>query len=470
MDFLKLKKEVLEKTPYLRQTLEKKGDTTLLAYFEESLKFSNPVPSERQEELLQVVKEMIEKLINYEVADNAMKQLQKHYYASTADHHGPITHPFFVNSHLAQSFANKKNLLNTIFVFSCGGISLNNSSFPRGILFHNEKLEKKRLRFASLKNKHHPVFGFPAYTKSKLEIRLKHEYATLPPEETKRLQPIIDPLYQNEKVYSYSWYSDQISQTNYRLWKKIPGQENVNLIYLEQENIAAQLLLTYHLKKETLITRLLTDESTLEAFELYFDGIQGAFSTTENRGTTLFWAIHKGKRTQLKRKKNILESTDGSYQIELTPKSLTEALQKKELMPSMALSFIVLSFYHGLTCGGGFLQVNYATEMKEAYLRFLKKIDEETEQKLVSPIKTDYFCGEFVFATIGNKNRTAHASSIDLMLYGNSNTATRLQELAEVCTLGEAIDMMMPQFYKILYGKELEITLPPAHFTPTLYV
>ncbi|MBP9732294.1 MAG: hypothetical protein KBD29_02430 [Candidatus Magasanikbacteria bacterium] len=458
MNFIEIKKKVLESTPHLKKTLEHKGGLKLLTYFEESVTFSNPVPLERQEELLCTVKEMIERLINPEIAETAITQLRKHYYASTADHHGPITHPFFVNSHLAQSVAYQKHQLRYMFVFSCGGISLNNSSLPRGILFHDAELNKKQLNFISLKHRHHPVFSFPAYTKKDIDTNI-----------SKKLDTILSDVYTKEKVLNFTKYSDQITYSNYLLWKKIPGQENMNLIYLEQEEIVNQLLLQYHLNTQTFLTRLLTDESILKIFEECFDGIQGAFSSKTRTGTLLFWAIHEGKRKQLKRRKNILESLDGLYQVSLTPEGITEAIKKQELMPSMALSFIILSFYYGLTCGGGFMQVNYLTYLKKAYIKLLRRIEKNDEIILIDPIKTDYFCGEFVFATIKGK-RIAHASSIDLLLYGNSDTARQLQELAEVGTLSEAVDHMMPQFYRILYGEEATVDLPEYTFPPCVYV
>lgn len=458
MDFIEVKKKVLESTPLLKKTLEHKGGIKLLTYFEESLTFANPVSFERQEELLHTVQEMIEKLINYEVAETAITQLRKHYYASTADHHGPITHPFFVNSHLAQSLAHQKHQLKHVFVFSCGGISLNNSSLPRGILFHDTNLNKKQLNFVSLKHRHHPVFSFPAYTKKDIETNI-----------SEKLHTILDDVYTNEKVLNFTKYSDQITYSNYLLWKKIPGQEHVNLIYLEQEEIVNKLILKHHLDTPTLITYLLTDESSLHVFEEYFDGIQGAFSSDTHTGTTLFWAIHEGKRKQLRRRKNILESMDGLYQVSLTPHGIKAAIEANELMPSMALSFMVLSFYYGLTCGGGFMQVNYLTYLKDAYIKLLTRMQKNDEIKIIDPIKTDYFCGEFVFATIKGK-RVAHASSIDLIVYQNKDTAQKLQELAEVGTLGEAVDAMMPKFYRILYGKEEPVGLPEHTFPPCIYV
>ena len=134
MNFQELTEAVFLHSPILKKVLSEKGHLPLRDYFEENTNSSSTINPERQNELVSVIKKMITEVIDPDIAEAAITQLRNQYYVSTADHHGPITHPFFVNSHLAQSIANTQSHLNNIFVFSCGGISLNNSSFPRGIL------------------------------------------------------------------------------------------------------------------------------------------------------------------------------------------------------------------------------------------------------------------------------------------------------------------------------------------------
>ncbi len=464
MNFAEIKKKVLEKTPLLKKTLENEGTHTLRQHFENNLAFSHDTTAYRKEELLSIVKRMIIEHIDATIAETAIEQLRNHYYVSTADHHGPITHPFFVNSHLIQSFANQKKQLANIFVFSCGGVSLNNSSLPRSILFHDRDLTKNRYNFVSLKYRTHPVFSFPAYTIHEITSRLEKQQLPI------QLKRLITDIYTSDAMLNATSYADQITHSNYLLWKKIPGQEKTNLIYLEQEDIVNRLLIMHHLDTYTPITNLLTDHTTIQIFKECFDGIQGAFSSHTQAGTILFWAIHNGVRKRLKYTKGKLESDDGTYQLILNPHEIKVAIEKKELMPSMALSYIILSFYYGLTCGGGFLQIQYLTYLKNAYLKLLNRVQKNDEMQNIEHTQTDYFCGEFVFGTLKNSEHTAHASSIDLILYGNENTDNELQEFSGVCTLGEAVDQMMPNFYKILYGLDPKVRLPDFYTPPSLYV
>jgi len=133
MTFKDLRDKVLQRTPIFRRILNEKGNLSLLDFFKETAdSLLPPVSLARQEEFFTVLKNLIDKYINPAISGDAIKQLRVNYRASTTDHHGPLTHPFFSNSHFVRSLANEQRGRNCVFVFSVGGVSLNNSSFPRG--------------------------------------------------------------------------------------------------------------------------------------------------------------------------------------------------------------------------------------------------------------------------------------------------------------------------------------------------
>ncbi|MBI4427099.1 MAG: hypothetical protein HY569_01260 [Candidatus Magasanikbacteria bacterium] len=474
MTFKSLREKVLRHTPVFKRILNEKGDLSLLNFFQETAgELPSPVLPARQEELFAVLKNLIDKYIDPAVSDSAIKQLRMNYHVSTTDHHGPLTHPFFANSHFVRSLANEQHNHNCIFVFSVGGVSLNNSSFPRGFFFHNRDLGEERLPFFSLRHRQHPVFTLPRFQESTVDaiIGEKDKNKNFSIEFREKLKKNITEICLQPRLFSTRYYSEQITYLNYYLWKKMPGQSAVNLIYLEQENITNELLLAYHLGRDTVLSRLLTDESALCAFEKYFDGISGAFSSENFHGTMLFWGIRDGKRKRLVRDGLALVSDDGLCHVALEPNALREAILKKEIMPSMALTFIVLSFYYGLSCGGGFLQVSYLTAMKEAYRSLLQTIGGgRNEIDQLASISTDYFSGEFVLGTLANGAASVPATPFDFLLYANQDTVSRLRGIAARCTLNEAVDQMMLELYKIIYGKATNVLSPKFSYEPTMFV
>ncbi len=434
MTLEEIRQVVFQAKPALKTLIETDGSLSIYDYFQKDIP-SPKVDIERQKQLISAIESKISKLIDEKTAESLAAEMFKNYFISTADHHQPPTHPFFSNANLVQSLTNQSKGLKNILVLACSNISLNNSSYPRGLSFHDENLKEIRLPFFSLKNRHHPVFELPPYQKENL----------------KKIPDEIKEIYANEKILSAKTYSDQITQTNYALWKKVPGECDTNLIYLNQEEIVSDLILSHHLDQPTLINQLLTNPDFQKSFAKNFENILGAFSPQNHKGTFLFWGLKNGRRISLSPQDPIFSST----------LSLKNALQNREIFPSMALSFIVLSFYYHIPCGGGFSQVNYLTEMKTAYLKLLAETNSSNEEIMaIEKIPTNIFRGEFIFTLIKNWKSALPATLLDLILYQKSDTSKIIDDLAKGVKLENAITYMLPEFYKIITGQKVSLESP----------
>jgi hypothetical protein len=438
---------VIEKSPVLGEIISKHGSKTLFNYFSETLA---PAPDsvERKGPMLSVLSGMAGDLIGPGVVENIQKEMQSNYSVSTADHHGPLTHPFFVGSNVARSITLRESDMKNVVVLACGGISLSNSSFPRGLLFHNEEGESQRVLFAPWRDRLHPVYGYRAYSNISIE----------------KLSQEIQALYNSPRVYQFKTFSEQITHTNYHLWKKMPGLEEMNLIYLQQEDVVNKLLVEHHIPRKTILYKLLTDEKYLSSFQREFNGVKGAFSG-DGKGTFLFWALVHGRREALRLEGDVLVNSDRSYILRMTPKTIIEAINKHELFPSMALMFIVCAFYHGLTCLGGFSQVTYLGQMKKAYLALLEEMGESKEKVFAERISTNLLGGDLLYIYISGRENHYPATSLDIISSRNPNVDTVLFELVRQCTVREALDQMMPDLHKIFFGVR---TNPPAFLHPML--
>ena len=169
MDFTAMRELVLEETPGLKHVLNRYGDMSLLAYFNTFSHVSFPVSETRKNEITDAVHEYVARTINHSVADRVASEFRTSYYVSTADHHHPQTHPYSLSSSLVQSHVATESGRNTVCIFSCSGISMNNNSSPRGPLLHTNTLAEQRLPLFSLNYRHYPVYGLPAYTLAQLK-------------------------------------------------------------------------------------------------------------------------------------------------------------------------------------------------------------------------------------------------------------------------------------------------------------
>jgi len=469
-NFERLVDKVLDKRPVLREIIQKRGKKNLYDYAKDYINVNlNPPIQQRQDEMIGTLQSEVARLLGNDVAKQVADQLAAHYYVSTADHHGPVTHPFFINSNLltaAPFFDHSDPLLKNVIVLSCGSVSLNNSSWPRGLLFNTYtkgKIQTQKLSFFPAKDRLCPVFNYRAYTKEDIErcrgfLKEMVNQGDVHPEEGKRVEALLDEIYLDPHALDSEDFSDQVTKTNFGLWKKFFGpkyqEQAPNLIYLEQESLVSKLLINYHLYTDTTITHLLFDPAYDALIENYFEGIQGAFDRKQQYGTYLFWALPKGAkyRIQMWKQGNMLVTEDGSYRIELKPEILQQALQKKEIIPSMMLSYIVLAFYYGLKCLGGFSQVNYLTFMKNAYIKMQADRGNYRSIEVCARSQTKEMGGDFTLAFMAGPNRELVPSTgLDLILYGTDETWPRLVEQSKIITLEEGIFTLMPEFYRILY-------------------
>lgn len=469
MSLEEVKKVVFSHKPKLREVIERHGRLSVFDYFN-TVPYSvfSQIQENRQKELLEVIQEKTQKLCGKEIADEIIEQLKDNYFVSTAEHHGVVCHPFFFNNTLCRFLTQQERKKTAVLSLTCGSISLNNSSFPRGLLFHDQSLVEERLHFFSGQRKHTPVFSLRSYSSDKKSKMLEQiERMNLSEENKNKFKTIIEEIIFSPEILGQEFFSDQITLINQALWKLLPGHENVHLIHIEQEEIVRQLLLRYHLESETLIYNLLFSESIRSLFIKYFENITGAFSIETERGSILFWTIVDGERKSLWLKDNTLVSLDEKIKIDLEVETIREHLRNKTIMPTMALSFIVLSFYYGLTCGGGFSQINYLDDMKTAYLKFLEEAGYTEEQQLVESLETGVFCGEFVLATIASGDNHRPAFSLDMILANSNTNHARLLDLSKTSSLETVIDGMMPEYYKIITGTNPEI--PVSFPKPLLY-
>lgn len=470
--FKKLKDKVLQKRPVLEEILRKRGSKNLLEYASEYIDVNLPptIPR-RQNELLDTMNEMVTERFGKNVAESVIRQLKKYYFVSTADHTGPIIHPFFVNSDLLIASTIVEHAdpdLENIIVLSCANISTNNSSFPRGLFFenyHDGKLVTHRLPFLSANPTPHSIYRTPSYRKDHIQKSLDILWAKFSRKEIsenqyKKSVEILEEIYLKPEVLNAKDFGEQVGKTNFEFWPKFFSASDVkmpNLIYLEQESLVVKLLTKYHLYEDTILNHLLFDEKYEPYINDYFENIFGSFSRENSSGTYLFWALPDGARDnlQLWRKGKYLVSADESYKIPLEPETIRKAMESRELIPGLLLNFMTISFYYGLKCLGGFNQVNYLTLMKNAYIKMNTELGNYRSIEVCARAQTKEICDGLTFAFMGyNHNSLALASGLDLALYNDKDSWQKLINTSKNITFSEALSPILPEVYRISYDQK----------------
>lgn len=99
------------------------------------------------------------------MAHTVVESLRENYAVSTAEHHGPLGHPFFFQSAILRGLVNPDE---AIVNLCTSHVSLGNSSYPRGIVFHGDGVhapaEYLHIPFFPASKRMSPVFGLRSYT------------------------------------------------------------------------------------------------------------------------------------------------------------------------------------------------------------------------------------------------------------------------------------------------------------------
>ncbi|HYE60306.1 MAG TPA: hypothetical protein VEA18_03940 [Candidatus Kapabacteria bacterium] len=471
----RLREAVLVTRPTLREIIEKRGHKTLYEYAREYSDVNlNPAITERQGECISTIRRHVTEQLGPIVGDGVAKQLEKYYFVSTADHHGPICHSFFLNSNLVTSITcleQQDPVLKYVIAFSCANVSFSNHTYPRGLLFNtyvNGKIQTQQLGFFpnSSSVRQARVFNYRAYTRDdvdKVKRRLQELVAEGSVTEAiaDRVETLLQNIYLREDILACTTYSEQITKSNYHLWNAMFDaieKKGPHLLYIELEAIVMQLLLDHHMKKSTTLHRILFDSAYGNAFVRIFNNIEGGFSVENGWGTYLFWGLPKDAKYPKKMRKvgQTLVSDDGSYTVPLTPEGIGQALRQKEVFPSTQLSLLVLSLYYGMKCLGGFCQVNYLTYMKEVYKNMLQELGDTESALACERVQTKELGEDLTIAFLGGPHGSrALATSLDVILYGTPETWQTLVDETREIRLAEALNPMMPDFYPVMY-KEVD--------------
>ncbi len=446
------KKIIFEAKPEFAKLYKEYGDKAWIEYAKENyLRRSDCPKTERQTEFLTAFENVVSPLLGKEKTNRAIQTLKENSLVSSADHHGVLCHPFFSNASLIRSHPKVMSSESSVISLTCGCISLTNSSYPRGIFFHDLDLKEVRMPFATLRGRRRSLYGLQSISKTNIQKQIeKLHHINISEKSKTKLKNFLSEIIQNQKVFEQKYFSGQLTIINDILWSELFDETRGNLVYLEIETLVRELILNNHLDTETTIHKIIFDEETRNKYLENFEGVVGAHNN-DKKGSHIFWYIDEVENTrkQLFINKNNLETVDKKISISLSPDSIRKNLIEYRLLPSMAFCYSLISFYYGITLGGGFSQIQYLGDMKEA---FKKTIGED-----IMDTKTNIFTGEQVLITIGNNGDKIPASLIDILLYDIEDLGRKIDEEIENIKISDTLDMMMPEFIEIVTGKREKI-------------
>lgn len=465
--------EIWARRPILEDIMQHHGSTPLYDYTKDFFEINaSPRLDARKAELIEVVEGLLKDRLGADTAHQVARQLAKLPLVSTADHHGPIVHPFWVAANIVTGLRYLEMEdpdIRFLPVFSFAGVSLNNHTYPRGILFHGEEHCSKDVVKLSLfgdKEKMSTVYNTRPYTKEDASraialLAKKVREGEVNSEIGASVKGILEDIFLDPEVLKIPDYSAQITWLNARLWPKLfhpVTPKTPDLVYLEIETLVRELLLQKHLgDPQSLIYKVLFDPQFQPLFEKYFNNIPGAFSLEKGWGTYLFWALDdKNHRVRLSYKDGRIVSEFGTCDFALEPNELRKALEERKIFPSMVLCYLIVALYYGMKCLGGFCQVSDLTKTKEAWQSFMREIGYLEEAEALEPVQTKELGGDgMVLAYLeSTEGHMTPATGIDLILQKKPTNFERYVKLTKNITFGELMNPLVLEVYGVMFSSE----------------
>ncbi len=377
-----------------------------------------------------------------ETARGALAQLKKEPLVSTIDHHGVLNHPFFINSNLFYSLKKTPYLV----CLPSAGVSLNNNtSWSACLLVTGNKGQLQRFSFFPDRQKTLTAWSAPAFGSGNVERVHAAIGRSSFSEQTKTDMLALLLQFTAGGALKLKNFSLQAQTLSTNLWSLIfPSAPK--LLYVPIEDLAGQAIDDSFGDSGALLTKLLCGPESWQLAEKYFLGSPGAFSGNQ-KGSFLFWGVGPtGRRVSLRREGSKLVGKN--FSVELNTRTIGQALAQRQVYPTSLVCFMVL-LLGGLTCLGGFNQVDWLTGIKEKLVSMLGELGEVDAATNLMKAETKNFAeGNLAFLPQGEK--IIKPTGVDIYLQKNSGLYKKFQELGNAVTLKESIDSILPGIYRAI--------------------
>lgn len=372
------KEQTLEPTPSLQTILAQYGELSLQNYAQQEycgIVSDDAIFLWKKQEFLDLIKEYTEEKFGTEIAWIVTSSLGKNYCVSTGDHQGPLGHPFFFHSALLRWLVRPEQ---PIINLCTSHVSLGNSSYPRGIIFHGDGENATlgnytHLPFFGTKDRMRPLYWLSPYcedtihkyTLPKLEKYRKEKIIT--EEQTKNIELFIQQTVLSEEILELKSYSDQCTLLNFYWWREIFQENLPPFIGLDSEDLASYILVG-KIKEKHIFSETFFSINWQAELEKLFDGIGCCFDMQSHHGTYLFWYLDgTGKRHSLWRDGDNFRTNDGGFTMKIDWANIIHHLAEKSIIPSWLLIYALFACYYKLTCFGGIFQAEYLTQIQRQY-------------------------------------------------------------------------------------------------------
>ncbi len=394
-DILKQKiyKDFFLELPHSKSLLKAWSNKTIQ---EISLEFVKNTDFAISEKCQEIIKNYISPILGIRTATQVISNLKKSSRILCLHHLGiecmaeqvQIIHFFGLNEIL--EVENKNKEIGVIPILACTSIPLQSYSYPRGFM-PARRLENGQKNHAPLfpsSYQNTMVYSAPRFTKEMLLTSIsKWNKNIYLPDEWEIMHQIVNSIIMQPECLELPSLNLQFMHINNKLFKLIyPDHKNLDLIYLDLEEITGKLIQDDLSRENSLLSTIFFNEKARNSLFNSLVNERGCFSKNAiegkeldrcgNDGSIFFWTKDQnGRRIPLSLRQNPLRLSYKDFSVSFEAKSLITALENKQLIPTLLTSFISLHLEHNLWCYGGLYMSEYLPKMLSAAIDALKLVE-----------------------------------------------------------------------------------------------
>jgi hypothetical protein len=352
-------------------------------------------------------------------------------------------------------------------VLACGNVSLNNLTYPQGMLLarkiqnpsgrNENKWAAAKIPIFPRRMQHTLAGRLDAYTPEMLQKArsiVRGQSSCLLPSEKQAVLELLDTIY--PAALGHTHFTDQCTLLNARAWQRMFSSELSPIlpqpVYLGLETICTDLLISDLNDADSLVHALFFDTALCTTLTNMLDGMVGCWSRkglhairsnrlpvhNQTRGTLFFWTIdHKGCKMPM----DLIEEKTGTRLIPVrstpqtrgeawTPAGITTALQEGRILPSLFTCYTVLSLARNSVCHGGIYQTEYLPAMQAGISKTLRSCGCTERAKKVDRVRTNGFCSGHNLAMARYPDTTCVPAGRIEFMAGGGITPRHLEKMA----------------------------------------
>lgn len=373
-----------------------------------------------RDDLWAVIGAQTEEYYGAEVARDAVAELRSDPMIPTSNHFGIDTFADSVQGTLLYALRPRPGggRRRTVVVLGCGSVSLDNLTYPMGLLLYDPgdgdvAGVPRRLPVFTNRFRRWTVGSVRPFDEQM--VRRAHDRlhkmrlaGQITPFSARAAGEILDADLAVRDTLALPTYGHQAARINASLWRRMLARTGLptRLVQLELEAVCAALLAKDLYDPASLVHRLLFAPAVREALLAGLDGARACWRREKLRrrlddptddaqsrdGTIFFWGLTEdGRRvplTVVPEKGTTAGRLAGiderrrRWEWEFSADAIAAGLRDGRLIPSLLTCFAVLTFARGVVAVGGYYQAEYLAGMQRGIVAALRTEDEQVARRV----------------------------------------------------------------------------------------